>query len=272
MIGQLFNQFVVAFREGIEASLIIMIVLMALKKRGERRLIRSAYVGIAVAILACAIGGYILGTIALVNNHGLEVILYAAAAITVTTMVFWMMKTGKTLRSGIDTKIASYHSKEGIWPVVGIFLFVFFMISREGFEMVLLLLAFGSGIGGHYYVTAMLAGIGFAVLLSYGLSRGMLKINLGRFLQSTAFVLLFFVVQLSFDVWHEATEGGFIADPSNQGLANFIDYVHDQVPIFSDIGLALFVVLVIYFFVQAIGDKRTLKRSKALGSSTPAGV
>ncbi len=272
MLGQLFNQFVVAFREGIEASLIIMIVLMALKKRGEQRLIRAAYVGIAVAILACAYGGYRLGTDALINNHGLEVILYAAAAITVATMVFWMMKTGKTLKSGIDARIASYHGREGIWPVIGIFLFVFFMISREGFEMVLLLLAFGSAIGGHYYVSAMLAGIGFAVIVSYALSRGMLKINLGKFLQSTAFVLLFFVVQLIFDVWHEATEGGFIADPSSQSLSNFIDYVHDQVPIFSDIGLALFTVLVIYFLVQAVNEKRIGKGSGALGKSKPAGV
>ncbi len=279
MLEQLFNQFVVAFREGIEASLIIMIVLMALKKRGERRLIRAAHIGIWTSIVACAIGGYLLGTIALVNNHGLEVILYSAAAITVLTMVFWMMKTGKTLKAGIDTRIASYHSREGIWPVIGIFLFVFFMISREGFEMVLLLLAFGSGIGGHYYVTAMLAGIGLAVAVSYALSRGILKINLGKFLQSTAFVLLFFVVQLIFDVWHEATEGGFIPDPSSQSLANFIDYVHDKVPVFSDIGLALFAVLVIYFFTQAMSDRRANRRAgvvgiaaKSMRKSKPAGV
>jgi FTR1 family protein len=136
--------------------------------------------------------------------------------------------------------------------MLGMFAFVFFMISREGFEMVLLLLAFGAGIGGHFYVLAMLAGIGAAVLLSYGLSKGLVKVNLGRFLQSTAFVLLIFVVQLVFDVLHEAGEGGFIQPFASQWLNNFIDYVHDRVPIFSYAGLALFFVLVFYHFGQSL--------------------
>jgi high-affinity iron transporter len=272
MITQLFNQFVIAFREGIEASLLIMVVLMALKKKGATKLIRSAKAGIWTAIVACAIGGYLLGTIALVNNHGLEVILYAAAAVTVVTMVFWMMRTGKTLKIGIEHKIEGYQARTGLLASIGMFAFVFFMITREGFEMVLLLLAFGAGVGGWSYVTAMLLGISCAVLISFALSRGVLKINLGKFLQSTAFVLLFFVVQLIFDVWHEATEGGFIANPSNQGLANFIDYVHDQIPIFSDIGLALFAMLVIYFFSNALLERRTLTRkaTKALANGVSA--
>ncbi|MEO6938958.1 MAG: FTR1 family protein [Candidatus Kapaibacterium sp.] len=259
MFEQLFNQFVIAFREGIEASLIIMIVMMALKQRGQKQLQRAAYAGIWTAILACAIGGYLLGTIALVNNHGLEVILYAAAGVTVLTMVFWMLKTGKTLRSGIQTKIKNYGEQTGMLPLLGIFAFVFFMIAREGFEMVLLLLAFGAGVGGHYYIAAMLLGIGCAVLVSYSLSRGFLKIDLGRFLQSTAIVLLIFVVQLVFDVWHEGIEGQFIPDPSSQALGNFIDYVHDQVPIFSYIGLGLFGVLMVYFFTKAVSNKTTPK-------------
>jgi FTR1 family protein len=157
-----------------------------------------------------------------------------------------MMRTGKKLRGNIQARIASFGTGESKLAMLGMFAFVFFMIAREGFEMVLLLLAFGAGIGGHYYVGAMLLGIGCAVLLAWGLSRGMMKINIGAFLQSTAFVLLIFVVQLVFDVLHEAGEGGFIAPFANQGLNNLIDYVHDQVPVFSYAGLALFLVLVVY--------------------------
>jgi high-affinity Fe2+/Pb2+ permease len=105
----------------------------------------------------------------------------------------------------------------------------------------------------------MLAGIGCAVLLAYGLSKGLLKVNIGKFLQATSYVLLFFVVQLIFDVLHEAGEGGFIPPFSSDALNNAIDYLHDQVPIFSYAGLALFFVIVIYHFGQAFQQTRRAK-------------
>ena len=252
MLDQLFNQFVIAFREGIEASLIIMTVLITLRKRGETALRSAAIWGIWSAVLACALGGVILGSVALVNNHGIELALYLAAAITVVTMVFWMMRAGKKIKGNIEAKIDEYGTDRSFAAKLGMFAFVFFMISREGFEMVLLLLAFGAGVGGHFYVLAMLAGIAAAVLLSYTLSRGMLKIDLGRFLRSTAIVLLIFVVQLIFDVLHEAAEGGFIQPFADQRLNNAIDYLHDQVPVFSYLGLGLFFVLVVYHFGRTL--------------------
>ena len=267
MFEQLFNQFVIAFREGIEASLLIMTVLITLRRRGETQLRKAAIWGIWSAIAACTAGGIILGSVALVNNHGVELALYSAAAITVASMVFWMMSAGKKIKKNIEAKIEGFGAERNWLAKLGMFAFVFFMISREGFEMVLLLLAFGAGIGGHFYVLAMLAGIGAAVLLSYSLSRGMLKINLGGFLQSTAFVLLLFVVQLIFDILHEAGEGGFIQPFASQWLNNTIDYLHDSVPVFSYAGLALFFIIVIYYFGQTMfgrkGPTATSKPARA---------
>ncbi len=255
MFERIFNQFVISFREGIEASLVIMTVMIAIKKRGDMRFRKAAIWGIAVAIIFCVAGGYILGTIALVNNHGLELILYISAMIAVSGMVFWMMKTGKNLRHEIENKVNRYESGNSIMPLIGMFLFVFFMIAREGFETVLLLLAFGAGIGGSYYVVAMLLGIGFAVILTYALSKGIIKVQVGKFLQQTAFVLLFFVVQLVFDSLHEAYEGNFLPQPSSQGWANFIDYVHDKTPIFSYIALGLFGIIIIYHLITSINKR-----------------
>jgi high-affinity iron transporter len=273
MFEQLFNQFVIAFREGIEASLVIATVMMALKQRGAQRLAFAAKTGIWTALIVCAVGGYMLGTIALVNNHGLELILYGAACITVLTMVFWMARTGKNLRAGIQSRVSDLSSRKGFLPMLGMFTFVFFMISREGFEMMLLLLAFGAGKGGYLYVISMLMGIGLAVLVGYAIMQGVLKINLGKFLQYTAFVLILFVVQLVFDVLHEGYEGGFFPEPSNQAWTNFVDYAHDQVPIFSYAGLALFSILVLYFFSQALFTKNDSRKSPALvNQSNPVNV
>ncbi|HYM21535.1 MAG TPA: FTR1 family protein [Candidatus Kapabacteria bacterium] len=257
MYGKLFNQFVISFRESIEASLVVMAVMVALKKRGDKRIRRAALWGIYTAIVTCAVGGYALGTIALVNNHGVELTLYIAAAVAVTAMVIWMMKAGKKIRANIDERISSTTSNAGLLPVLGIFFFVFFMITREGFEMVLLLLAFGSGVGGQFYVSAMLAGIGLAILLAYAISKGLIKVNIGKFLQQSAFVLMIFVVQLVFDCLHEAYEGNFLPEPSSQSFANFVDFVHDQVPVFSYIALGLFALIVIYHLAMNIVSRRT---------------
>ena len=255
MFEKIFNQFVISFREGTEASLVIMAVMVAIRKQGDKRFHKAAIWGIITAIIACVVGGYLLGTIALVNNHGLELVLYISATVAVTGMIFWMMRTGKNIRSNIDSRISKYQDRAGFLPLAGIFLFVFFMIAREGFETVLLLLAFGAGIGGSYYVISMLLGIGFAVALSYSLSKGLIKVHIGKFLQQTAFVLLFFVVQLIFDSLHEAYEGNFLTQPSSQGWANFVDYVHDQVPIFSYIALGLFGIIIIYHLIGSIGKR-----------------
>ena len=150
MFQNILNQFVICFREGIEASLLVMTVFIAIKKRGDLRLKKAAMWGIAAAVLACVGGAYILGSVALVTQEGhlIELILYISAMITVSVMVFWMMKAGKNLRSNIEDKIASYQSRTGFLPMLGVFLFVFFIIAREGFETVLFLLSFGAGING----------------------------------------------------------------------------------------------------------------------------
>src|SRR5947208_2202048 len=118
-----------------------------------------------------------------------------------------------------------------------------FVISfREGIEASLVIMTVMIAIkkrGDARLRNAAILGIGFAVLLSYALSKGIIKVHIGRFLQQTAYVLLFFVVQLIFDCLHEAYEGNFLPQPSSQGFANFVDYVHDQIPIFSYIALGL---------------------------------
>src|SRR6266550_996883 len=105
-----------------------MTVLVTLRSQGETRLRKAAHAGIWSAIVACAGGGILLGSVALVNNDGIELALYAAAAITVSTMVFWMMRTGKKLKSNIQARIAAFGSGESNLAMLGMFAFVFFMI------------------------------------------------------------------------------------------------------------------------------------------------
>lgn len=261
MFGSLLNAFLISFREGIEAALIVMTVLVVLKKRGDLHMRNVAFWAIGTAIAACSYLAYRLGSIALVNNPELEVALYGIAAITVVTMVIWMMRSGKFMSKEIEQKIDTHRKKTVVWAAIGLFVFVFFMVAREGFELSLFLLAFGAGINGYAYVVAMILGLAAAVGVGYALSRGILRVNIGKFLQATAFVLLVLVVQLVLDFFHEGIESGIVPEPSSQSIVNSIDYLHDT-PIFSYIAIGAFLLIIGYFMMKSFSARKLAIGSK----------
>lgn len=256
MFESLLNAFLISFREGIEAVLVVMTVLVVLRKRGEERMRKVTIWAVITAVLACTATAYALGSIALVNNPELEVALYGMAALAVFTMVIWMMRTGKYLKREIETKVTSYSENSSRWAVVGLFGFVFFMVAREGFELALFLLAFGAGIGGVYYVISMIIGLACSIGIGYLLSKGVLKVNVGRFLQATAFVLMILVIQLLFDFMHEGMEAGILPEPSNQSVVNIIDYLSHDLPIFSYLAIAGFLGIIAYYAIRSFNVKQ----------------
>src|SRR5688500_203990 len=101
MFESLANAFLLSFREGIEAALAVMAVLVVVGKRTDKRLKTATLSAVVVAVIVCSVLAIYLGTIALVNNVELEVALYGAAAVAVLTMVIWMMRHGKALKKDI---------------------------------------------------------------------------------------------------------------------------------------------------------------------------
>jgi high-affinity iron transporter len=251
MFESLANAFLISFREGIEAALIVMTVLVVVGKRNDKKLKTVTLSAVVVAVVVCSVLAFYLGTIALVNNVELEVTLYGAAALAVLTMVFWMMRHGKALKSNIEAKVNHYSSKTTLFTVIGLFLFVFFMVAREGFELALFLLAFGSGVGGGFYIAAMLAGLAAAIGIGMLLSKGIVKVNIGKFLQLTSYVLLILVVQLVMDFLHEGMEAGIVPEPASQSTVNTIDYLSHDLPIFSYIAMIGFFTIIVYTLRQS---------------------
>lgn len=258
MFESLLNAFLISFREGIEAVLVVMTILVVLRRRGEEKMRKVTISAVIAAIVACSATAYALGSIALVNNPELEVALYGMAALAVFTMVIWMMRTGKSLKKEIETKVISYSGNSSLWAAVGLFSFVFFMVAREGFELSLFLLAFGSGIGGWYYVLAMIGGVLCSIGIGYLLSKGVLRVNVGKFLQATAFILLILVIQLLFDFMHEGMEAGIVPEPSNQRIVNTIDYLSHDLPIFSYIAMVCFLVVIGYYAIRSFATKQPI--------------
>ncbi len=264
MFESLVNAFLISFREGIEAALVVMTVLVIVGKRNDARLKTVTLSAVVAAVVICSAIAYFLGTIALVNNIELEVALYGAAAIAVLTMVVWMMRHGKKMKQEIEDKVNRYAMRKStLLSVVGLFLFVFFMVAREGLELALFLLAFGAGIGGVFYVLAMLAGLSAAIGIGYLLSKGIVRVNIGKFLQITAYLLIILVVQLVIDFFHEGMEAGMLPEPG-QGVVNVIDYLSHDMPIFSYIAMVGFIGVIVYFLRKSSVKKKSFQTQPAI--------
>lgn len=245
-----FSQFVIAFREGIEASLLVATILIALRQRNATELQRPVWSGVWVAVILCAIGGYFLFQYAIGASAQVELALYSAAAITVTSMIFWMHKTGKQIKQGVNSKIDSLKGSATFAAKATMFAFVFFMVAREGIELVLLLMSFSAVDGGWSLMLAIILGLGLSIGIGYSLTKGFVKINVGQFLQWTAYVLVLFVAQLVIDILHEGVEAGVFPHPG-EGSMFTIDYLSHELPIFAYAGLVLFAFVAVFQISQA---------------------
>ncbi len=129
--------FIVTLREGVEAALIIGITLAYLTKIGRPDLRKSVFAALGCAFVA-SIGVAILLSRFQFNEDLFEGWVMLAAAFFVVTMIIFMMKTGRKLKGQIEGKVESL---AGRGSQLGIFLFVFLMVLREGAETVLILSA-----------------------------------------------------------------------------------------------------------------------------------
>src|ERR1700746_2233148 len=127
--------FIVTLREGVEAALIIGITLAYLAKIGRADLRRSVYSGLAAAFVGSIVSAVLVSRLSL-NQDIVEGWVMLAAAFFVITMIIFMMRTGKKMKGEIEGKLESLASQNSR---IGVFLFVFLMVMREGVDTVLIL-------------------------------------------------------------------------------------------------------------------------------------
>lgn len=218
---------VVTFREGIEAVLVIGIMIAFLRKAGRTELVRFALLGAGSAVVFSAGVGFVLRAAGVdADKPMVEAVLYLVAAVAVLTMVIWMLRTGKHMRAGIESRIGGILSgdRAGRSVAIGLFLFAFFMVAREGVETVIFLaaLALGSTANAVTFAGAI-AGLGLAVGYGVLFIRGSAKIDLRLFFTLTAGVLVLLSLKLIGGSVHEFEELGLI--PMSETAAHVFDWV-----------------------------------------------
>lgn len=204
----MFNAFMIALREGIEAFLIVAITLTYLRRTGRASLSRAVYPGIAVALLTSYLASLLF---ARADNQPLwEGVLALTTAVLVATFTVQVLRTSKRLRHDIEQCIEQAASRPGMGAALGVFAFTVLMITREGMEAALLLSSTYVQTATRPFFVGALLGLMGAAALAVLWSRFGHRIDLGRFLQVSAVFLLLFVVQLVVYGFHELTESGLL--------------------------------------------------------------
>jgi high-affinity iron transporter len=202
------QMFVITLREGIEAFLIVAIALAYLRKTGRNALVSAVFWGAGAGVSLSLILGIKLAEFAVQPIW--EGVLALIAVVLVTTMVIYMMRTAKHLRTEIGAKLEAAAQKTGAGAWAGVFGFSVLMITREGMETAFLIDAVALRTGSTDLATGALLGVAVAALLAWVWSRYGHRVNLGLFFQVTSIFLLLFVLQLLLYAFHELTEAGVL--------------------------------------------------------------
>ncbi len=211
----MFANFLIGLREGLEAALIVSILIAYVVKSGRRGLLAPIWTGVAIAV-ALSLG---FGALLTFGPRGLtfeaqEMIgggLSIIAVGFVTWMIFWMLSASKdmagTLRSHVDRA-----GEAGMWSLV---LMAMLAVGREGLETTLFLwaagqAATGGGAGSSDPIIGAALGIAVAVAIGYLLYRGAITINLSRFFAWTgAFLIVVAAGVLAYGI-HDLQEAGVL--------------------------------------------------------------
>lgn len=202
--------FVITFREGLEAFLIVAISLAFLRKSGNRQLVTAVQWGIGVSVVSSVIAGWLLSRAA--SQSWWEGILALAAAVSVAMLTVHMWKTARRLKGEIEGRLQESAAKQGPAAWLGVFLFTLLMISREGMETVLLMGTLIFQVRAFDIVGGAVAGVAAAAAVAWIWSRFGHRVNLALFFQVTAIFLLIFVVQLLVHGFHELAEANVLPD------------------------------------------------------------
>ena len=203
--------YLLSLREGIEAALIIGIVLGALRQMRRGDLSGAVWIGVVAASALSILAGVLLTVFGL-NLEGsteeiFEGITMLLAACILTWMIFWMSRQARSIREELQNGVHRAAFEAG---KRGLFVLAFLAVLREGIELTLFLVAsvFASDVQGT--LIGALLGLGTAILLGGSLFASTVRLDLRRFFQVTGILLILFAAGLVAQSAHEFNEVGWV--------------------------------------------------------------
>ena len=205
------STFLIALREGLEAALIVGILVAYVVKTNRRNLLVPIWTGVGVALAATfALGGFLSFTSAELSERGEQFFAGTTSFLAVglvTWMVFWMKRAARTLKDELHGKVDSALSAGPLALAAA----AFFAVAREGLETALFVYTnFKTVAATSSASIGLIAGLALAVILGYLIYNRSIRINLSKFFSITGIALIIVAAGvLSYGV-HEFQELGWI--------------------------------------------------------------
>ncbi len=221
------STFVIALREGLEASLIIGILVAYLVKTDRRHHLRALWIGVALAVLlSLGLGAFLSYTSAELSDRG-EQLFAGTTAFTavalVTWMVFWMKRQARGLRDELHGKAETALLAGPVALAVASFA----AVSREGLETALFLYTNFKTVGAFSAPSVgLILGLIASISLGYGIYNRSVKINLSKFFTYSGVALIVVAAGVLSNGVHEFQEFGWF--PGADAYAWNLSWLHDD--------------------------------------------
>jgi high-affinity iron transporter len=200
-----------SLREGLEAALVIGIVLGALRKFNHAHLSPIVWAGATAAGAASAATALALNFLGASLEGQSEMIFegttFFLAAGVLTWMIFWMSRQARTIKGELEFNVRQATSQTG---KSALFFLAVIAILREGVELALFLTASVLATNLHETVLGALLGLASAAALGWVLFATTVRLNLKRFFQITGILLILFAAGLVASGMHEFIEIGWV--------------------------------------------------------------
>lgn len=206
--------FIIALREGIEAALIVSIILAYLRQLERSDRAAMVWWGTAAAVALSAIAGTLIFTAGAEFEGTTEQIFEGLVTLTavgvLTWMIFWMRRQGARIKGDLHEKVDSALVTGG----VALAALAFFAVLREGIETALFLFAAAKGTaveagGVQAQMIGAVLGLALAIVLGVLLYRGGVRLNLRSFFRVTGVILIVVAAGLFAYSVHELQEAGW---------------------------------------------------------------
>ncbi len=205
------SSIILALREGLEAALIVGILIGALRKFELTRLRGWVWAGVASAVLVSLAAAGLLSGIGASFEGAAEQIfegtMMLTAALLLTWMIFWMKRQAVSLRKNLEDNVRKSALSRNGWAL---FLVAFTAVVREGIELAIFLLAVRYATTPLQTLSGALIGLGLAIGLGWLLFTATIRLNLSKFFQFSNIILLLFAAGLVAHGVHEFNEAGWI--------------------------------------------------------------
>ncbi len=199
---------IMSFREGLEAFLILILIIRFLEKTDNKQLHRSVFYGFISSVAFSSVVGYLLYLLGNQLKKMEEIgdlwssVVSLAAVGLVTSFIIWMIKHGNEIKNFVEQKTAINLTKSGIFFVS------FILIAREGVEIAIFSFA------GHYQSRAIFTGVIISLALTISIYFSLFKVRISSIFKIT---LLYLIIQAGYLAGYGIHEG--------LGVMNSLGYI-----------------------------------------------